>query len=380
MAEPFKNLFNLTLISEMATHLKRQHKKFASDHFIADASRNLASLELKQRSAQITDALETHLPGDFLAAKDLLVRSLHPEENAALGSLDMNAQGIRGWAVMPMAEFIARRGLPYFGDAMQALEEMTKRFSAEFAVRTLINHDLKAALVFGKKWSRSPNFHVRRLASEGFRPRLPWGQHIPALIFDPQPALPILLNLRDDPSEYVRRSVANHLNDIAKDHPEWVVNITREWMPKAPKEREKLLKHACRTLIKQGNQDILQAFGFTSASQVSEFIEVQKFTLAPKKIVMGEDAKLHLRIKSCDPKNQSIVVDYVIYWKLANGRLSPKVYKWKNILLEPEQVLSLDKKHSFKKITTRTYYAGKHKAEVQINGVKMAEQIFDLTI
>jgi 3-methyladenine DNA glycosylase AlkC len=255
---------------------------------------------------------------------------------------------------------------------------MTKRFSAEFAVRTFINADLKAALRHIRQWSESDNYHVRRLASEGARPRLPCAEQIPALIANPEPMLPVLQLLRDDPSEYVRRSVANHLNDIAKDHPELLETLLPEWLEEAPLERGRLLRHACRTLIKNGNPAVLQAFGFTPAKIVRRHLALEVFTLSSHSPRVGDKITLNLRLCSTHKKPQQLVVDYVVHWRRANGQWSPKVFKWRNIELQPGEILELTKSHSFQKVTTRTYYPGAHQVALQINGCLIARLDFDL--
>lgn len=378
MPEPFKNLFNPTLIEHLGEHLHRCYAAFDKRRFVRSASHNLANLELKQRAAQITAALELHLPQDFLQARGILLAALHPEEDADLKALKTDAEGVRGWAVMPMADFIARRGLPYFDDSMAALAQMTKRFSAEYAVRTFINADLKGALRHIRQWSASGNYHVRRLASEGARPRLPWAEQIPALIADPAPMLPILRRLRDDPSEYVRRSVANHLNDIGKDHPGILEALVPEWLVGAPPERLRVLRHACRSLVKKGNPAVLRAFGFTPAKIVRRNLTLEVFTLSSHSPRVGDKITLCVKLCSTHNKPQQLVVDYVMHWRRANGQLSPKVFKWKNIELHPGEILQLTKNHSFQIVTTRTYYPGAHQVALQINGYQMALLDFDL--
>src|SRR5690606_29477765 len=164
--------------------------------------------------------------------------------------------------------------------SMDALRQMTCRFTAEFAVRYFIQANLTAALRHIQGWAKSPNYHVRRLASEGARPRLPWGQQLPALIADPRPMLPVLKMLRDDPSEYVRRSVANHLNDIAKDHPQLLAEVVEEWYADGGPERQRMLRHACRTLIKKGDGRILSALGYTSAKNLHKTLPLEQVAIA----------------------------------------------------------------------------------------------------
>ena len=378
MPEPFKNLFNLPLIEGLGKHLHARYPAFDKKGFVRAASRQLEQLELKQRSAQITDALEAYLPEDFLAARSMLLAVLHPEDEVDLRELKMDDRGVRGWAVMPVADYIARRGLAHFDASMDALEQMTCRFSAEFAVRTFIRADLPAALAHIRRWANSHNYHVRRLASEGARPRLPWGQHLPQLIADPRPMLPVLEILRDDPSDYVRRSVANHLNDIAKDHPQLLTEVMQNWYGNGSPERQRMLRHACRTLIKKGDPHILAALGYTSAEVVRETVQLEMFELDSIQPKVGDALAMKLALRSTYDKPQTLVVDYAIYFRRANGELTAKVFKWKNCQIAPGQHLRLAKNHSLKKITTRTYYPGLHKVALQINGALMQTLDFEL--
>ena len=260
--EPFKNLFSRDLIAAMGGHLAARDPGFDRAGFEAMASAGLEELELKARSAQITRALEAYLPADFAAACDVLLATLHPDTGGVSDTAASDARGLRGWAVMPMADFVAARGLGDFDRAMGVLGEMTKRFSAEFAVRPFILADPGRAMGWLTAWAGDPSARVRRLASEGSRPRLPWGIRLKPLVADPAPLIPLLTMLRDDPSEDVRRSVANSLNDIAKDHPDLVARIARDWLRDAPRERARLVRHALRSLVKQGHAPTLAALGY----------------------------------------------------------------------------------------------------------------------
>jgi 3-methyladenine DNA glycosylase AlkC len=356
MPEPFKNLFNRPLIDALGKHLKKRYPAFDKAGFIRMASRRLEDLELKQRSMQITDALERYLPEDFLQAREILLAALHPHDDVDLRELKMDEQGVRGWAVMPMADYIARRGLDHFDASMEALRQMTCRFTAEFAVRHFIRADLPAALR-----------HIRR-----------WAQQLPELIADPRPMLPVLTILRDDPSDYVRRSVANHLNDIAKDHPQLLTEVVQEWYADGSAERQRMLRHACRTLIKKGDAGILSALGYTSAKNLHKTLHLQQFAIEHDRPRIGEHLAMNIVLRSNHHKPQTLVVDYAIYFRRANGEFSTKVFKWKNFRLLPGESLVLAKRHSLKKITTRVYYPGAHKVAVQINGVLMQTINFDL--
>lgn len=260
--EPFKNLFNVEQIKLMATHFHRVWPEFDRKGFCKLAGENLEQNELKQRSDQIMRGLEVYLPTSFPEAAKIMVDSLHPDDDVDISNLTMDEQGIRGWACMPMCHYVGIHGIEDFELGMSTQWELTKRSSSEFGIRFFILADQPRALATFAGWALDDNYHVRRLVSEGSRPRLPWAMQLQELIRDPSPILPLLEKLRDDPSEYVRRSVANNLNDIAKDHPDTVAGIAEKWLKGATPERQKLVRHACRTLIKQGHQRTLLALGY----------------------------------------------------------------------------------------------------------------------
>lgn len=374
MPEPFKNIFNANLISSLAQHLSRAAEgryPFPCEAFVQTASTGLELLEMKDRSRQITRSLIQHLPEDFSAACAIILAALHPEEDAPLSMLIMDERGVRGWAIMPLADFVAVKGLCEFDLAMAVLAQLTKRFSAEFAVRPFIIHDLERAQACLRTWAKDSNVHVRRLSSEGSRPRLPWAMRIAALIENPRPLLPVLELLRDDQSAYVRKSVANHLNDIAKDHPHLVTQVAEQWLKDAPSNRVRLIRHACRTLIKQGHEDVLSLFGYRPAT----LVDVQ-FTLSASAISIGGTLELQVVVEAED--EQALLMDYIMHFQLSNGRTGRKVYKWKMFRLRAGETVTLRKSHSFRPITTRAFHPGLHKIELQLNGQVVAEQNFEL--
>ena len=374
MAELIKNLFNADLIRLMGTHLQRQNDKFDADRFAKQASDGLEALEFKQRSEHILNALEDYLPGDFRQACAVLEGALHPEDDVDLSELGMDERGIRGWAIMPMCDYIARAGLKDFDYSMDMLREMTKRMSAEFAVRPFIVSDPERALGHVRQWSEDGNYHVRRLASEGTRPRLPWGMRLNNFVEDPSPLLPVLQTLRDDPSEYVRRSVANSLNDIAKDHPDLVAGVARSWLKGRPSQnRRRLVKHACRSLIKAGHRPTLKALGFGPPS-----LALDRFTLDRKTVRFGDAIRIAVELRATADRPQDIVVDYIVHHQKANGTTSPKVFKWKSLRFDGNETVTLEKSHAFRPITTRTYYDGKHAVEIQANGESLGKIAFTL--
>lgn len=373
MPEPFKNLFNPALIESMGQHLYRVSEDFDHRRFVRYACAGLEQLELKARSAQICDALEACLPVDFPQACAVLRASLHPEDDVDLRELTMDADGIRGWAIMPMAEFIARHGLAHFDLGMATLAAMTRRFTAEFAVRPFIIQQPERAFQWLHRWAEDDNYHLRRLASEGARPRLPWGQQIPHLIKNPEPLLPLLDKLKDDEHEYVRRSVANNLNDIAKDHPHLLVDLAKQWWPDGSSKRRKLIRHAGRTLIKQGHQPLLELLGFFEPK-----IRISSARLSPSSVSMGGEVHLEFTLVSESDQEQSLVVDYVVWYQRKTAQLSSKVFKWKTLTLKPGQALRLIKTHSLRPVTTRVYYPGAHRVDIQVNGRLVETLNFEL--
>ncbi len=374
MPEPFKNFFNPDLIAQMGGHLARVAPDFDAARFVALATDGLEPLELKARSVHIRDALAAVLPADFEAACAVMVAALHPQTARESGN-EMDGRGIAGWAVMPMADYVATHGLEDVALSLGVLREMTQRFTAEFAVRPFfIAAEAQTLRVFSD-WAEDANFHVRRLASEGSRPRLPWGLRLQSFVADPAPLLPILEALRDDERDYVRRSVANNLNDIAKDHPDLVARLAGDWLENASKDRVRLVKHACRSLIKDGHAGALQALGYGPAQ-----VEVRDLAVKTPAVVLGGAVEFEAVLVSTVDREQPLIVDYVIHYRKANGSSSGKVFKWKVMALKPGANVRLAKRHAIKPITTRVHYPGAHAVEVQVNGQSFGQVAFDLEI
>jgi 3-methyladenine DNA glycosylase AlkC len=374
MAEPFKNLINAALVQACGDHLRRAWPGFDRAAFERQALQGLAGLELKARAMQVADALEATLPADFDRAAGLVESALAP--TALVDGLGMTTSeaGLAGWVGWPLGEFIARRGVAEPERALQALHALTQRFTAEFAIRPLLVQHFDLTLATLGRWRHDASPHVRRLVSEGSRPRLPWGLRIQRLVADPSPTLPLLRDLQDDPSDYVRRSVANHLNDIAKDHPAVVADWLRDHLPDATPERRALLRHASRTLVKQGDARVLKAWGLGQALRGEA-----RFSLSPRRVAVGGKVELVLQLESTSGKPQALAIDYVVHHVKANGSTSPKVFKgWKRTLA-PGETCRLVKSHSLKPVTTRVMYPGEHRVDVQVNGKVVATGSFRLT-
>lgn len=369
--EPFKNMMNPEVVRALGDAVLAHSRAFEPaafdrDAFVAEALDGLDALELKERVDQITRALHRNLHLPFEEAARCLVATLPPALEGAEGVT-------AGFSLWPLCHFVEVFGVEHLDASMAAMYELTQRFSAEFAVRPFLARYPEATLARLLALTGDPNEHVRRWCSEGTRPRLPWGMRLAAFVADPRPVLPILEALRDDESEYVRRSVANNLNDIAKDNPDLVLDLCERWLADASAERAALVRHALRTLVKAGDARALALLGYGGAA-----ISVEGFTVDPVRAAVGEVVTLALRLSSSGDAEQALLIDYIVHHQRANGGTSPKVFKWTTRAVAPGGTLALSKRHSFKPVTTRRYYAGVHRIEVQVNGAVVASASVEL--
>lgn len=365
MPEPLKNLLHPALVRAMAEIIGANAPSFDRDRFIALATGGIESLELMERATLIRDALLATLPESFPEATAILGASLPAADKI----------GLTGWMLLPVNQFIAARGLQDFDIALNLLKALTPHFTAEFGIRQFIHQNQQRALATITAWVDDPNHHVRRLASEGTRPRLPWAMRLPQLIKDPTPILPILTALMDDPEDYVRRSVANSLNDIAKDHPDLVADFIAKHIEGAPAERRWLLKHASRTLLKKGHAQALANFGFGAAAALE-----CELRLPNPSVLFGEGLDFEIHLHNAGEAAQSLMIDYAIHHVKADGTLSPKVFKWKTVKLEAGEDHVVQRRHAMRPITTRRYYPGEHRVVILINGTETAAGNFILSM
>ena len=360
-APALKEMFNEARYRKMARDVAAVHRGFDERRFLKVALAGLDELSLLQRLRRATESLRATLPDDYLAALDVLHRlaPLHGE----------------GFTALVLPDFVGCYGLEHFDRSLDALKFFTTFGSSEFAIREFLRRDLRRTLRVMERWSRDENEHVRRLASEGCRPRLPWSFKLTALIADPSPAAPILENLRADSSLYVRKSVANHLNDITKDHPAWVLDRLGTW-DLDHQHTAWIAKRALRTLIKKGDR---RALGVIGAGKRAE-IQLDSFTVAPRKLQLGEALTLTLSLTSTARQPQKLVIDYAIHYVKASGAASAKVFKWKETTLAPGESLTLAKRQRIQDFTTRKHHAGKHAVELMVNGERFAEGAFVLSL
>ncbi len=356
--EPFKNEFSFQNALRIATALARVDPKFPMARFRRGLENALEPLELKQRMHLIADRLEACLPLSPPQLFQLLIQTLAKDE--------ADSQGLRGLIVWPLTEIVARRGLKFFDDAMPTLREMTSRFTAEFAIRPFLLHDLTRTLRQLETWCDHPDAHVRRLVSEGSRPFLPWGERLPEVLANPRLTLGLLEKLHRDSSPYVRLSVANHLNDFSKVHPDLVVETLTRWRSEAPAcpNLAKLTRHACRTLIKQGHPAALALHGYGSA----EALSLEECDLTESRVTLGGSLGYRLVVKNRSSENLRVLFDYAILHRKANGTQTPKVFKGRQRTLAPGEICEIQGRHSFKIVTTRVYHPGLHAFEPRLNG------------
>ena len=368
--EPFKNAFSYPKARLIAEAVKRAHPAFSLPQFSKGLEAALEPLELKQRMHLIADRIEAGLPAHPPELFSILVRTLATDE--------ADTQGLRGFLVWPLTEIVARRGLEHFAEAMDLFSEMTKCFTAEFAIRPFLREHPERTLEQLHAWCDHPDEHVRRLVSEGSRPLLPWGGNLPELLESPHPTLALLEKLHRDPSDYVRLSVSNHLNDFSKHHPELVIATLTRWQKANPNDPRlaKLARHACRTLLKSGHPGALEFHGYGSAKA----LELEVFELGKKSVTLGGHLEYQLVVRNSSRRPVRVMFDYAILHRKANGTLSPKVFKGRIRELAAGERWEINGRHPVKPITTRVYHAGLHGFEPRLNGRAFPALEFTLKI
>lgn len=365
-----KDMLGEQAISQISQVLAICLIDFPQQQFIKQALAGLNELELKQRVDHLVVVLADYLPEDFADAADVLISVKHhwPKQSST------DSWG--SFTAWPLVDYVSAYGLHQPKIALNVLKILTPLFSAEFAIRPFITQHFEITYQHLLNWTSDSDEHVRRLASEGSRPRLPWGKRLTQFCDNPAPIFPILEQLKDDASLYVRRSIANNLNDIAKDHPGIVLRLCESWSVDASAERQWLIRHALRSLVKSGYSAAFVLLGYSSDPQIT----IPIFKVMETSVMLGNNLKIETLLKSESVEIQKLVIDYRIHHVKANGTRTSKVFKWKNITLHGQQTIALNKRHPFKIITTRKYYAGSHVIELLINGVSYASAEFELRL
>ena len=361
MAEPLKNqFFQKSFFTSLTKHIRRHHSGFDTKRFfrlLYDAS--WVDRELKARMRHASEALGQTLPQDYRKALGILMRV---EEH------------YRGFDHLLFADFVERFGVDDYQASIPALERLT-RTSAEFAIRPFIRKHPKKTMAQMKRWARSKHEHVRRLASEGCRPRLPWGAALAEFKKDPTPILPVLELLKADASESVRRSVANNLGDIAKDNPDIALATARRWL-KESRNHEPLLKHGLRGLLKKGDPRALALFGLDIRSKVT----VTRLAVTPRQIRIGEGAQLEFELVSGEKAPRPVRLEYIVEYARPSGRPSQKVFQIKQVRLEPSEQIRVQRKLSFADRSTRKHHPGRHSLTLVVNGNRTRTTRFALVL
>lgn len=354
-----KEIFNAERLEHIATEVTAVYPEFNAKAFLKMANDGLAQLSIMQRMARVSECLHAVLPLSYEETLEVL-RALAPRLNS-------------GFVSISLPHYVATYGGQAFEQSMEALKYFTTFGSSEFAIRYFLRSNIERSLAVMHDWSLDENEHVRRLASEGSRPRLPWSFRLEQVQADPTLAAEILDNLKADDSLYVRKSVANHLNDITKDHPEWVLDLIERWSLDN-KHTAWIAKHALRSLIKQGNRRALTIIGAGGKPEV----EIIDLKVEPAVIRLGEKITLSLGVKSRVEDSQRLVIDYAIDYIKANGNTSAKVFKLKALTLPGKATETIARGQHIKELTTRKHYVGKHAVHVLVNGERLASTSFDI--
>jgi 3-methyladenine DNA glycosylase AlkC len=382
MAEPLKNMFGPEMVHRAARSIASVFEGFDVAGFTNFALDGFEDLELTPRCQQIAAAMAVHLPDDRTRAIEIIIDSLGPKlENCdpadagPSGDPEIDENPMSGFFYMPHGYFLAEHGGDNFDIVMRANYEITKRATSEFSIRTPLRDRTEATLQVLETWAKDENVHVRRLVSEGTRPRLPWSFRLKKFQDDPKAVIALLEVLRDDPVEYVRRSVANNLNDIAKDHPDVVIDVARRWWVDADENRQRLIRHALRTLIKAGDSDALEVLGYGGASPA----RVGGVTIEPASVGIGGRVTIELTIENPSADVCGALVDLRLHFVKANGSTSPKVFKGAELNLNAGSSGTIRKTISVAQHSTRKHYPGEHAVEVMINGRVEPVGSFSLT-
>lgn len=376
MAEAFKNMYNEQFFDLFTKDLKQVLNDFDARAFVSCIRDDeWENREFKQRCRHITSVLKKFLPTDYkeAIAKILELLAYVEKTRPDFSKIDDKKFGLTLEYGTILDNFVEQYGLDDYETSVKAIEKITQFTSCEFAVHPLIVQYPDEMMKQMLAWSRHAHWGVRRLASEGCRPRLPWAMALPGLKKNPAPILPILENLKNDPARFVRLSVANNLNDIAKDHPETVIDLARKWQGES-KEIDWVIKHGCRTLLKQGVPEAMALFGFDSAKN----IHIEHFHLSTPEVKIGNSLAFDFNLANKTREKARIRLEYAIYYQKANGTLTRKVYKISEKEYAANSITPISRTHSFRVVTTRKFHLGLHQVAVIANGKEFKKYNFEL--
>ncbi len=376
MAEPFKNMWNEQFLDRFTQDLKRVIPDFDAPGFISQVMDDeWEGREFKQRIAHITTTLKKFLSADYKEAVAKILELLDYVEKAYpdFSKIDDEKFGLILDYGAILDNYVEQYGLDDYETSVKAIEKITQFSSCEFSTHPFIIKYPDEMMAQMLAWSKHEHWGVRRLASEGCRPRLPWAMALPNLKKDPAPIIPILENLKNDPARFVRLSVANNLNDIAKDNPGIVIELAKKWKGES-KEVDWIIKHGCRTLLKQGNAEVMELFGLGGVKNIS----IEGFQITTPNVKVGDSLEFTFKLlNKCDSKAK-IRLEYGIYYQKANGTLTKKAHKISEKEYAPNSTTQITRRHSFKVVTTRKLHPGLHQVSVIINGNEFEKHNFEL--
>ena len=369
VAEPFKFKLGRPEVAWLAEQLARVSPTFDSGLFLAAALDGLDDLELKARARHVADALETTLPDEPGEAFAVLVAMMDAPLHETEG------YGGTVFRYFPVSEYLERHGLRDVDAALAANYALTQRFSSEFCIRPLILDGWEPTLRALNAWVTDPNPHVRRLVSEGTRPRLPWGRKLSPFILDPSPTLPLLDQLKDDASPYVRRSVANHLNDIAKDNPTVALDVAHAWLPEASQARRRIVEHGLRTLLKRGDTRALELLGNAPTNAL-----VARGELSHRTANLGDTLTLRAILENQGRTPVSALVEARVHFARPSGKASVKPFRVGRVTVAPGASATLEKMLPLVHRSIRKLHPGAHVVELQVNGTRSPMGVFVLAL
>uniref|UniRef100_UPI00406C845E DNA alkylation repair protein n=1 Tax=Bacillus sp. FSL R5-0820 TaxID=2954560 RepID=UPI00406C845E len=356
--EPLKHVYNEPFIQHLAEKLVQASTVFDADHFQQLVfQEDWEQLELKGRMRRVTESMHACLPEDYEKAIDVLRQT---------------APHFTGLSALVFPDYVETYGVDHWDISIKALEFFTPFSTAEFAVRPFLIQDQEKMLAQMLVWSQDQNEHIRRLASEGCRPRLPWGLSVPALKKDPSVTLPILENLKSDSAKYVQKSVANHLNDISAIQPDLMKQMVKSWYG-TNEHTNWIVKHASRTLLKKGDPDIMALFGYGDDPS----IQVTDLKVTQDPVRIGEKLTFHFILQADKPLK--LRVEYAIDYVKARGTRNQKVFKITEFDTGSALHREFVRSQSFQNMTTRKHYEGIHTLTIIINGIPKASVDFEVT-
>lgn len=367
MESLLKDIYNIDFFKELGEKIYNIYPEFHCEDFTSEVmAEPWESLSLKERMRRVTVTLGKYLPRGYEEALKVLF------------SLDESCSGL---AYLFLPDFVEVFGQEekHWEFSMKALESFTQKASSEFAIRPFILKDPKRVMNRMMRWTSHSSEHVRRLASEGCRPRLPWGMALPVFKKDPRLVLNVLEQLKEDPSIYVRKSVANNLNDISKDNPAVVLDAVRKWTGISP-NTDWILRHGCRTLIRKGNKEALELFGYASFEDMGVHITEASISVEPVQVRIGESCELSYELNIPEGEPVHIRVEYAVDFIKANGKSSRKLFKLSDKTAAGGAHLAGSRTHSFANLTTRRHYPGEHRITLVVNGEEVAHTKLEVIV